>query len=75
MGFFQKNKKAQRTVESLASSERDAMIRRLERERKKVNAEIEGILKSYAKESGNKALKRKRFGRKAVPNDFDFSQE
>ncbi len=53
---------------NISSAERDEMIRRLERERVKVNAEIDGILKSYSKESGNRALKRTR--RKKSPNDW-----
>ena len=47
----------------MSSQQKADMIKRLERERRKINAEIEGILKSYARESGNRALRRKRIRR------------
>jgi len=67
--------KERRKLESISSSQRAVMIRRLERERKKINSEIEAILQSYAKESGNRALKKKkfRFGRRA--NDWFYIGE
>ena len=74
MSFFGSKSKEAKSIESMTSTERDMMIRRLEKERKKVNSEIESILKSYSKESGNKALRRKRLGRKRRPNDFDFAE-
>ncbi len=73
MIFFGEDKKKQKNLDNMTSSERDMMIRRLEKERKKVNAEIESILKSYSKESGNKALRKRKFKRKKYPNDFDFA--
>ncbi len=73
MSFFGDDKKKQRKLEGMSSTERDMMIRRLEKERKKVNSEIESILKNYAKESGNRALLRKRGKRRRYPNDFDFT--
>ena len=45
----------------MTSHEKADMIKRLERERRKINSEIEGILKSYSKESGNRALRPKKF--------------
>ena len=74
MSFFGKKHKKTKSIESMTSTERDMIIRRLEKERKKVNSEIESILKSYSKESGNKALRPKRFGRRRRPNDFDFTE-
>ena len=73
MFFTGSDRKNQRKLDGLSSIERDMMIRRLEKERKKVNAEIESILKSYAKESGNKQLIRRRMRRRRYPNDFDFA--
>ena len=59
-------------VDAMSTKDRHEAIKRLERERKKVNAEIENILKSYARESGNRALKEKRriFG--TAPNDWEY---
>jgi hypothetical protein len=73
MIFTDEDKKNQKKLDSMTALERDMMIRRLEKERKKVNAEIESILKSYAKESGNKQLIRRRMRRRRYPNDFDFA--
>lgn len=56
--FSQKNDA--RRVEGMSSQEKADMIKRLERERRKIDAEIESILKSYAKESGNRSLLPKR---------------
>jgi len=55
-----KEKNGRRRVESMSSQEKANIIKRLERERSKINSEIESILKSYAKESGNRALLPKR---------------
>jgi hypothetical protein len=51
------------------------MIRRLEKEREKINAEIESILKSYSRESGNRALKKRRGAIGKLPNDYSFGEE
>ena len=64
-----KEKNGRRRVESMTSQERANMIKRLERERNKINSEIESILKSYAKESGNRALLPKRMGF-GIPEDL-----
>ena len=64
------SKKEKRRLEAISSSQRDIMIRRLERERAKINSEIENILASYAKESGNSALKKKRFRIGKRSNDW-----
>lgn len=68
-------KKAKRSLDDLGARDRDDMIRRLEREREKVNAEIESILKSYARESGNRALKRRRRSIGKLPNDYSYIDE
>ena len=65
-----KQKKNNRRIEAMSSHEKANMIKRLERERRKVNAEIEGILKSYAKESGNRALRQKKTGFSRVEDLF-----
>ena len=59
-------------LENMGSADRDSAIKRLERERMKVNEEIENILASYAKESGNRALKRKKRHTRTSLNDWDL---
>ena len=68
-------KKANKSLDDLGTREREDMIRRLEREREKVNAEIESILKSYARESGNRALKRRRAALGKLPNDYSYGED
>ena len=67
--------KEKRRIEGISSSQRAVMIRRLERERGRINEEIENILASYAKESGNRALKKKRFRRGKRSNDWLYVGE
>ena len=67
--------KERKKLESISASQRAVMIRRLERERRKINSEIEGILAGYAKESGNKALRKKRFRFGRRSNDWLFIGE
>ena len=59
-------------VDSMSSVERDEAIRRLERERNKLNDEIESILASYAKESGNHSLRPKRRRRRTSSENWDL---
>lgn len=73
MGFLE-NKIKQQRLESMSSAEKDAVIRRLERERQKINSEIESILRNYSKESGNRALLRKKRGSSA-PNSWDYADD
>lgn len=65
-------KKANKSLDDLGSRDREEMIRRLEREREKVNSEIESILNSYARESGNRALKKRRNAFGKLPNDYNY---
>ncbi len=67
MGLFRKNDGTP-DYDGISSFEKEDMIKRLERERERVNDEIESILKSYARESGNRALKPKR--RKKYSDDW-----
>ena len=73
MGIFE-DKRKQKKIDGMTSSEKDAVIRRLERERQKINSEIESILRNYCKESGNRALRRKRRKEKA-PNLWDYAED
>ena len=57
---------------AMPSKAREEAIAKLERERMKINAEIEGILRAYSKESGNRALKRRRHKIGFSPNDYGF---
>lgn len=68
-------KKSYKNIDNLGSRERADMIRRLEKEREKINAEIESILKSYSRESGNRALKKRRGAIGKLPNDYSFGEE
>ena len=61
---FKKNK----APLSMTSSEKDREIKRLELERAGINAEIEDVLRNYAKESGFYKLGRKK--RKNAPNNY-----
>ena len=67
MGLFHKDKEGP-DYDGISTAEKEDMIKRLERERERVNDEIESILKSYARESGNRALKPKR--RKKYSDDW-----
>ncbi len=58
---------------NITSSDRDEAIRRLERERMKVNLEIESVLKLYAKESGNSSLSRRKHKMGSSPNDYSYN--
>lgn len=59
-----------RRYDAMSSDERRAAIKRLERERLDICAEIESILRIYAKESGNRALARRRYKFGDSPNDW-----
>lgn len=72
MGLFRKKREGL-DYDGISTSEKADMIKRLERERERVNDEIESILKSYARESGNRALKPKR--RKKLSDDWGIYSE
>ena len=71
--MFGKRKK--RPVEAMNSSDRKEAIARLERERIKINFEIESVLKSYAKESGNRSLKHRRHKLGRSANDWNYKAD
>lgn len=73
--MFRRKDDVKKRVDNMSSADRDEVIKRLERERNKINGEIESILASYAKESGNHALKPKRLRRRSQLNDWDFDVE
>jgi len=64
VGLFKRKNDDLRRITSMTSQQKANMIKRLERERRKINSEIESILKSYSKESGNRSLRRKSMGRR-----------
>ena len=72
MGIFSKKRLAERETSSLDSAERSEVIKGLERERQRINLEIEEVLHKYANESGNRFLKKKkrRFG--SSQNDWNI---
>ena len=72
MGIFGRKKSPVAPVETMRESERDSEIDRLERERLRINTEIEQVLKNYAKESGNRRLRRRRYKMGKSPNDYGF---
>lgn len=70
--MFRKKDNVKKRVDNMSSADRDEAIKRLERERIKIGEEIESILASYAKESGNHSLKPRRRRAKPTLNDWDF---
>lgn len=70
--MFRRKDDEKKRVDNMSSADRDEAIKRLERERIKVGEEIESILASYAKESGNHSLKPKRRRSRPTINDWDF---
>ena len=73
MGFFQK-KKEDTSIE-LEYTPRDKEIERLESERLRINVEIEQLLKSYAKESGDKTLRKRKYKIGKGANDYGFADK
>jgi hypothetical protein len=67
-------KKSNKSLDDLNSRDREDMIRRLEKERERINAEIESLLRSYSRESGNRILgkRKKQVGR--LPNDYSYGE-
>lgn len=73
MAFYSSKKSSDmKKMSAMTLKERDEAVAKLERERMKINAEIEGILRAYAKESGNNALKNRKHRIGASPNDYGF---
>lgn len=68
-------KRRNQPVEAMNSSDRKEAIARLERERIRINFEIESVLKSYSKESGNRALKKRKYKLGNSPNDWNYREE
>ena len=70
--LFSRKRPGNSSPDELEASKRDEAIKSLERERQRINLEIEDVLKKYANESGNRSLKKR--GRKsgAYPNDWNF---
>ena len=69
----ERKRKANNTPPSvMTEKDRDAEIRRLERERIIINEEIEGLLRDYAKESKDNSYKprKRKFGKSA--NDYTY---
>ena len=75
MAFFKKKESKHTPVSAMHESERDLEIARLESERIRINTEIEQVLKNYAKESGNKRLRFRRFRMGKSPNDYGFGRK
>ncbi len=75
MGIFKDRSDAGGRLDEMNSRDKADMIRRLEREREKVNTEIESILRNYSKESGNRALRKRRKKIGSSPNDWSFDEK
>lgn len=58
----------------MRDTDRDAEIRRLERERLRVNLEIEELLREYSRKSGNRSLKPSRRRAGGSPNDYNYKK-
>ena len=65
-------KTSRENLGKMTVSDRDEAIRRAEFERAKITSEIESILSSYAKESGNRALKIKKRKQKKTLDEWTF---
>ena len=74
MALFKKKTEPE-VVDTMREGDKDNEIARLERERLRVNTEIEQVLKNYAKESGNAKLRRRRFKMGKSPNDYGFGEK
>ena len=70
--LFSRKRSGNSSPEELEASKRDEAIKSLERERQRINLEIEDILKKYANESGNRSLKKRRRKSDIYPNDWNF---
>ena len=73
MGLFKK-KKEDVSIE-LEYTPRDKEIERLELERLRTNIEIEQLLKSYAKESGDRSLRKRKYKMGRGANDYGFANK
>ena len=73
MGLFKK-KKEDVSIE-LEYTPRDKEIERLELERLRTNIEIEQLLKSYAKESGDRSLRKRKYKLGRGANDYGFANK
>ncbi len=60
---------------SMSPADRDAEIKRLERERVSVNEEIEILLREYAKLTGERGVKPRKHRPASQPNDYDFKRK
>ena len=70
--MFKRKNDETRRINNMGTADRGEAIRRLERERAKIDGEIENILANYAKESGNHALRPKKHRARAHANEWDF---
>lgn len=70
--LFSRKRSGNSSPEELEASKRDEAIKSLERERQRINLEIEDVLKKYANESGNRSLKKRRRKSDTYPNDWNF---
>lgn len=73
MGLFKK-KKEDVSIE-LEYTPRYKEIERLELERLRTNIEIEQLLKSYAKESGDRSLRKRKYKMGRGANDYGFANK
>ena len=74
MGLFTKRKIAI-DPKSMTSTEKSDEIRRLEVERMRINAEIEDLLRHYSKQTGNRALRRRRYKIGKSANDYSVKEK
>ena len=70
--MFKRKSDESRRINNMGTADRAEAIKRLERERAKINDEIENILESYAKESGINTLRPKGRRNRSHLNDWDF---
>ncbi len=75
MSRLDKERIARDDAVSMRTAEREAEIKRLERERKRVNGEIEILLREYAKAIGDKTLRPRKPKKASRPNDYDYGKK
>ncbi len=60
---------------SMSRDDKDAEIKRMERERVAVNEEIEGLLREYAKLTGERTIRLKKHRTGDLPNDYNYKRK
>ena len=68
------NRKAKGSSLGISESDKEAEIKKLERERQRINLEIESLLSDYARKSGNRSLRPRKHRAGSAPNDYNYKK-